>query len=90
MKRFRLRTAKQIMTQKLFSFRHFVEGPYTLFAPTNAAFAKLGDALIQKLLANTDVLSGKCVIHPTDLWTFLLSITITRPFNVYPLVSHFY
>ena len=41
-------------------FSVFSDGPYTLFAPTNAAFSLLGDTLIQKLLANPDVLKCEC------------------------------
>jgi len=39
------------------------DGPYTLFAPSNQAFARLGDDLIQKLLASPDVLKSILLYH---------------------------
>jgi uncharacterized surface protein with fasciclin (FAS1) repeats len=38
-------------------------GPLTVFAPTDEAFAKLGDATIQKLLANPDKLAEVLKYH---------------------------
>ena len=34
-------------------------GPFTLFAPTNQAFAKVPKATLEKLLANKTLLTGK-------------------------------
>ncbi len=39
------------------------EGPFTVFAPTNAAFAKLGDATIQALLNDPATLQGILLYH---------------------------
>ena len=39
------------------------QGPLTVFAPTDAAFAKLGDATIQALLANPEKLAAILKYH---------------------------
>jgi len=38
-------------------------GPFTIFAPTNEAFAKLGEARIKRLLANKDELTKYLTYH---------------------------
>ena len=38
-------------------------GPFTIFAPTNEAFAKLGEARINRLLANKDELTKYLTYH---------------------------
>ena len=42
------------------------EGPFTLFAPTNEAFASLSDATIQVLFANPEVLNAILLYHVVD------------------------
>lgn len=39
------------------------EGPFTVFAPTDEAFAKLGAETIEQLLANPDALSAILLYH---------------------------
>ncbi|XP_052792976.1 transforming growth factor-beta-induced protein ig-h3-like [Mya arenaria] len=39
------------------------EGPFTLFAPTNAAFNSLGNATVQALLADTELLKSILLYH---------------------------
>jgi len=47
-------------------------GPYTVFAPTDAAFAKLGTATINSLLANPDKLKSILLYHvvPGKVYSF--------------------
>src|SRR5690606_35415658 len=42
------------------------EGPYTVFAPTNDAFAKLPSPLVDFLAANPDVLTTILTYHVVD------------------------
>ena len=44
------------------NLRIITGGPFTLFAPTNAAFAKIPKATLDKLLANVTALTGKQII----------------------------
>lgn len=39
------------------------DGPYTLLAPTNAAFARLGNSTVQALLGNTELLKSILLYH---------------------------
>ncbi|MDN7025938.1 fasciclin domain-containing protein [Methanoculleus sp. FWC-SCC1] len=42
------------------------EGPYTVFAPTNAAFDELPDGVLEDLLANPDELANVLTYHVVE------------------------
>jgi len=42
-------------------------GHYTIFAPTNEAFDKLGSDMLERLQSDKDVLKGRC---NNSLWVY--------------------
>ncbi|HJZ56285.1 MAG TPA: fasciclin domain-containing protein [Gemmataceae bacterium] len=42
------------------------KGPYTLFAPTDAAFKKLGDEKVQELIGNKELLKATVLNHVVE------------------------
>jgi uncharacterized surface protein with fasciclin (FAS1) repeats len=43
------------------------KGPYTLFAPTDAAFKKLGDEKVRELIANKEMLKALVLNHIVEM-----------------------
>jgi transforming growth factor-beta-induced protein len=52
-------------------------GPFTVFAPTDAAFAKLGTATINSLLANPDQLKSILLYHVVPAKFYAYQVTAT-------------